>query len=109
MNQLLNQYQISLQFLDVSGAEYLDLLSIRDELAISTLTEEDQKIMEESDQILIKNSVLIYQELSRFINLTKYRQTNKINPQQWWWYLDVVSYLPAKLLTVKQKTYPEIA
>jgi len=109
MNQLLNQYQISLQFLDVSGAEYLDLLSIRDELAISTLTEEDQKIMEESDRILIKNSVLIYQELSRFINLTKYRQQNKINPQQWWWYLDVLSYLPAKSLTVKQKTYPEMA
>jgi hypothetical protein len=32
MNQLLNQYQISLQFLDVSGAEYLELLSTRDEL-----------------------------------------------------------------------------
>lgn len=109
MNQLLNQYQISLQCLDVSGAEYLDLLNIRDELANFSLTDEDKRSLEESDQILIKNSALVHQELSRFIDLPKYREKNKINSQQWWWYLDVLSYLPAKILIEKQTIYPAIA
>ncbi|MBF2057314.1 MAG: hypothetical protein IGQ45_08830 [Cyanobacterium sp. T60_A2020_053] len=111
MNQVLNQYKISLEFLDVSGMEYLDLLSIRDELANLTFTDEEQKMIAELDQILVKNSSLIYQELSRFIDLTKYRPKNQINPQQWWWYLDVLSYLPVntKSFTIKQDTYSEIA
>jgi hypothetical protein len=43
---------------------------------------------------LIKNCVLIYQELSRFINFSNYREEKYIKPYQWWWYLDVLVSLP---------------
>jgi len=33
MNKLLNIYRLSLDFLDVSGAEQLELLMIRDQIA----------------------------------------------------------------------------
>jgi hypothetical protein len=96
MNKLLNEYYISVQFTDVSGAEYLDLLGIRDELANfeTELTEGEKEILSKADGLLIRNCQSIYQELSRFINLSEYRQKQQINPQQWWWYLDVLFYLP---------------
>lgn len=108
MNNVLNQYKIAVQFTDVSGAEYLELLSNRDEIAEieSILTEKEQTVLAESDQLLIKNCQLIYQELSRFVDLKKYRHEHQINPKQWWWYLDVLFYLPN---FDNQKNIPEIA
>mgnify|MGYP006445764797 CR=1 FL=1 len=34
------------------------------------------------------------QQSSQFVNLANYRKKEDISPQQWWWYLDVLSYLP---------------
>ncbi len=44
MNHLLHEYQIGVEFPDVSGAEFLDLLGIRDDIAESqiNLTENEQ-------------------------------------------------------------------
>lgn len=94
MNELLQTYQISVEFNNVSGAEFLDLLSIRDELTELNLTVEEQKLLTKADQILLKHCPLICQELSRFINLSEYRKQQNIKPQQWWWYLDVLVNLP---------------
>lgn len=111
MNKLLNEYHISVQFPDVSGAEYLDLLNIRDELAQiePQLTEKEQKILAEADQLLIKNCQPIYQELSRFVSLSKFRQEQQIKPQQWWWYLDVLFYLPNFYKQSESNNLTEIA
>lgn len=99
MNKLLNNYYISVQFLDVSGAEYLDLLSVRDELVNlePLLSKTEKEILSKADGLLIRNCQPIYQELSRFLNLSQYRQKQQINPKQWWWYLDVLYYLPVSL------------
>jgi hypothetical protein len=96
MNNLLHEYQIGVEFPDVSGAEFLDLLNIRDEIAQiqANLTEKEQIIVMKADQLLIKNCGLIYHELSRFINLSNYRVQKQIKPDQWWWYLDVLVSLP---------------
>jgi len=104
MNNLLHEYQISVEFLDVSGAEFLDLLGIRDDIAESqtNLTENEQITLMKADQLLIKNCGLIYQELSRFINLSNYREEKHIKPHQWWWYLDVLVSLP-KGVQIPQK------
>ena len=97
MNNLLNIYNISLDYPEVSGAEQLELLMIRDQIAeVETqLSAEERQILSEADQKLIKNAKIIEQELSQFINLVNYRKQEDISPQKWWWYLDVLSHLPA--------------
>ena len=96
MNNLLNLYHLSLDYPEVSGAEQLELLMIRDKIAKleTKLTTEEKKFLSEADQKLISNATIIYQEVSDFINLSDYRKEKEISPQKWWWYLDVLSYLP---------------
>ena len=53
----------------------------------------EQKILSDADKKLITNAKLIYQEISRFINLADYRQKHHISSKQWWWYLDVFANL----------------
>jgi hypothetical protein len=92
MNKILNIYSFSLDYPDVSGAELLELLAIRDQIATleSRLSAEEQKILFEADKKLIANAASFYQEISRFINLYEHRKKNNISPQKWWWYLDVL-------------------
>jgi hypothetical protein len=92
MNKILNIYRFSLDYPDVSGAELLELLAIRDRIATveSALSLEDQKILFEADKKLIANAVVFCQEISRFINLYDHRKKNNISSQKWWWYLDVL-------------------
>lgn len=53
----------------------------------------ERKILSDADKKLIANARLIYQEISRFINLADYRQKHHISSKQWWWYLDVLANL----------------
>jgi len=96
MNKLLNIYRLSLDFPDVSGAEQLELLMIRDQIADLKieLNAEEQKILSEADRKLIDSAIKIYQELSHFIDLADYCKNHNILPQKWWWYLDVLVSLP---------------
>jgi hypothetical protein len=96
MNQLLNAYIISVDYPDVSGAEHLEMLDIREQLSNleNELGEEEKQVLAEADQKLIINASKIYSELSRFISFREYRESHNISPQRWWWYLDVLSYLP---------------
>jgi len=96
MNKLLNIYNISLDYPEVSGAEQLELLMIRDQIAEleTQFSAEKRQTLSEADQKLVKKAKLIEQELSQFVNLANYRKQEDISPQQWWWYLDVLSHLP---------------
>ena len=102
MNKVLNIYSFSLDYPDVSGAELLELLVIRDQIATleSGLSAEEQKILFEADKKLIANATSIYQEISRFINLYEHRKRNNISPQKWWWYLDVLRNIHNYLIPV---------
>lgn len=101
MNNLLNIYNISLDYPEVSGAEQLELLMIRDQIAEleTQLSEEERQTLSAADQKLIKNAKIIEQELSQFINLANYRKQEDIPPQKWWWYLDVLSHLPTSFIS----------
>lgn len=92
MNKTLNIYRFSLDYPDVSGAELLELLAIRDRISSveSTFSLEEQKILFEADRKLIANAAVLDREISRFINLHKHREKNNIPSQKWWWYLDVL-------------------
>ena len=96
MNRLLVHYCVDVQHPEVSGAEHLEMLQIRDRLAElePTLTSEEQEALAEADRILIERSAAFYQELLRFLDLAAYRREHSIPPTHWWWYLDVVSHLP---------------
>jgi hypothetical protein len=96
MNRLLVHYCVDVQHPEVSGAEHLEMLQIRDQLAElePTLTSEEQKALGEADRLLVERATAFYQELLRFLDLAAYRREHGIPPVRWWWYLDVVSHLP---------------
>ncbi len=97
MNRLLVHYGVDVQHPEVSGAEHLEMLQIRDRLADleSTLTSEEQESLAEADRLLVERATAFYQELLRFVDLATYRREHGIPPTRWWWYLDVVSHLPS--------------
>jgi hypothetical protein len=96
MNRLLVHYCVDVQHPEVSGAEHLEMLQIRDRLAElgPLLTSEEQAALAEADRGLVERATAFYQELLRFLDLAAYRREHGIPPAHWWWYLDVVSHLP---------------
>lgn len=96
MNQLLAHYCVDVRHPEVSGAEHLEMLKIRDRLVDiePTLTPEEQLRLADADQALVKQAAVFYEELSRFLNLAEQRQTYGIPASRWWWYLDVVRHVP---------------
>ncbi len=97
MNRLLEHYQIDVDFPAVSGAEMLEMLIIRDQLAEQEplLSRAERETLAASDKRLLKQAAVFYTELSRFIDLAQRRQEKRIQPERWWWHLDVLAELPA--------------
>ncbi|MFB2876170.1 hypothetical protein [Floridanema aerugineum] len=95
MNPLLKNYCVSVEFPDVSGAEHLEMLQIRDRLAEieSQLTDEEKTLLTKADRQLVDNANAFYQELSHFVNLIERRKAEIISPQRWWWYLDAIQFV----------------
>ena len=96
MNWLLRHYGVDVQHPEVSGAEHLEMLQIRDRLAElePTLTSEEQEALAEADRVLVERATAFCQELLRFLDLAAYRREHGISPAHWWWYLDGVRHLP---------------
>ena len=97
MNRLLVHYGLDVQHPEVSGAEHLEMLQIRDRLADleSTLSSEEQEALAEADRVLVERATAFYQELLRFLDLATYRREHGTPSARWWWYLDVLSHLPS--------------
>ena len=97
MNRLLVHYGVDVQHPEVSGAEHLEMLHIRDRLAEleSKLTSEEQEALAEADRLLVERATAFCQEILRFMDLATYRREHGIPPARWWWYLDVLSHLPS--------------
>jgi hypothetical protein len=97
MNRLLAHYGVDVQHPEVSGAEHLEMLHIRDRLAEleSKLTSAEQEALAEADRLLVERATAFYQEILRFMDLATYRREHGIPPARWWWYLDVLSHLPS--------------
>jgi hypothetical protein len=95
MNRLLAHYCVDVQHPEVSGAEHLEMLQIRDRLPelVPVLTSKEQEALGEADRVLIERATAFYQELLRFLDLAAYRREHDIPPTRWWWYLDVVGHL----------------
>jgi hypothetical protein len=98
MNRLLAHYYVDVQHPEVSGAEHLEMLQIRDQLAglAPTLTAEEKAALDAADRTLAEHAHLFHKELQRFVDLAAYRREQGIPPERWWWYLDVVRYVPRR-------------
>ena len=96
MNRLLAHYCVDVQHPEVSGAEHLEMLQLRDQLAglEPTLTAEEKASLGAADCLLAEHAHLFHQELQRFVDLAAYRREQEIPPERWWWYLDVIRYVP---------------
>ena len=96
MNPLLKHYCVDVDFPQVSGAEHLEMLQIRDRLAElePTLSSEERKALLEADRRLARQAAAFCAELSRFVSLAEHRLQHPIPPSHWWWYLDVISEVP---------------
>lgn len=96
MNDLLQNYCVSVELPDCSGLEHLEMLENRDRLAEleTNLTKIEKQKLALADFQLIEKAREFYSEISRFVNLAAKRQSEEISPHRWWWYLDVLSSLP---------------
>lgn len=105
MNRLLVHYCVDVQHPEVSGAEHLEMLQLRDKLAVlaPTLTPEEQSTLAEADRMLAKQAQAFHQELQRFLDLAAYRHVHGIPPERWWWYLDVLQHVPHRAAVAPSK------
>lgn len=96
MNPRVASYCVAVQHPDVSGAEHLELLQLRDHLVSlePLLSPEDQEALSAADALLAAQASQIHHELQRFIDLAAYRRAQDIPPERWWWYLDVLQHVP---------------
>src|SRR5262249_8721898 len=102
MNRLLIHYCVDVQHPEVSGAEHLEMLQIRDQLHAlePKLTAEERAALVAADRKLAEQAQAFHQELQRFLDLAVYRHEHGIPPERWWWYLDVVRYVTRRAAVV---------
>ena len=100
MNRLLAHYCVDVQHPEVSGAEHLEMLQIRDQLATlePTFTPAEQEALAAADRALVAQAHAFHQALQRFLDLAAYRYEYGVPPERWWWYLDVVQHVPPRTL-----------
>jgi hypothetical protein len=98
MNPLLTHYCVDVQHPDVSGAEHLEMLYIRDQLVAlaPTFTPEEQVALAEADRQLAEHASAFHQALQPFLDLAAHRGAQHVPPERWWWYLDVLRYAPRR-------------
>ncbi|MCU0566820.1 MAG: hypothetical protein MUF49_09510 [Oculatellaceae cyanobacterium Prado106] len=95
MNSLLEQYIVDTEFSDVSGAEHLEMLQIRDRLfqQEGNLSSQEKERLAQADRRLIENAATVFLALSQFVDLADQRKIQEIGAERWWWYLDVLAQM----------------
>ena len=96
IDQLLTEYTGGTQHPEVSGMEHLNLLMIRDRLASleSQLTQVQRRSLSKADQTLMAQSHDFLQAIRQIADLAAWREQEHATSDRWWWYLDVIAYLP---------------
>lgn len=108
MNKYLEQYLVAVQHSEVSGFEQREMLLIRDRLAKqeATLTLEERSELAKADRRLLAQRERVHAELSRITSLEIERERRQPTPDQWWWYLDVLTQLPELPPSIPGKPEP---
>ncbi|NOZ71535.1 MAG: hypothetical protein GXP38_06435 [Chloroflexi bacterium] len=93
---LLSAYEVDVRFPDVSGMEQLNMLQIRSELARleNELSREQREQLATADKILLRQADQFFESIQGIADLERWRREEKVPPEHWWWYLDVIARLP---------------
>lgn len=92
----LTQYETDVRFPDVSGMEHLDMLITRSNIGTDkeTLTSEQLNRLHAADEVLYHNAERFTQAIMAVADLAEWRNARVISPEEWWWYLDVLTSVP---------------
>ncbi len=92
IHHLLEQYVEDIDHPDVSGFEWLDLLSVRCTLAEreASLSSSQRRQLEEADARLLAAAPMALARLTEIAPLPELRQRVNASPSHWWWYLDLL-------------------
>lgn len=101
IEQWLTQYETDVRFPDVSGMEHLDMLLTRSRIAAvgQELTPEQRGRLSDADQKLLHHADQFYQAIGTVADLAQWRSESAASPEEWWWYLDVLTNVPQLLAT----------
>jgi len=88
--KLLRDYSVGVRYPGVSGFEVLDLLDLRSRITglEAELTEDEKRMLEESDSLFLNQASRFYESLSQVANLAEMREQVGATPSHWWWYLE---------------------
>jgi len=95
-------YEVDTNFLAISGLEYLEMLFNRSEIAkLEGKLSVSQKVrLAQADQRLVQDAHLFYKAIQSIADLKSWRDQDNVPPDQWWWYLDVLTAAPVVPETV---------
>jgi hypothetical protein len=93
---LLERYNSDVEFPDVSGAEVLHMLVVRDALEeqSAALTQAQRRTLRAADEALLRNAPAFWEALAPLVDLERERQQRATPRQRWWWFLDVLAHAP---------------
>ena len=88
--QLMDFLNESIQHLDTSGFELLEILDVRSQLASREplLNDDDKMMLEKLDLELLQSASNMSKRISEVANLAEMRKRAHVLPSHWWWYLD---------------------
>ena len=92
----LTQYETDVRFPDVSGMEHMDMLLTRSQIDVNkaNLTSEQLIRLLDADEVLYHNAERFYQAIVAVADLAEWRNQSAVSPEEWWWYLDVLTSIP---------------
>ena len=101
IHHLLEQYVEDVNHPEVSGFEWLDLLTIRSTLAEreTSLSSAQRRRLEEADARLLAAAPIALVRLVEIAPLPELRQRANASPSHWWWYLDLLQQNARALAT----------
>ncbi|MBI5565846.1 MAG: hypothetical protein HY870_13200 [Chloroflexi bacterium] len=96
IDQYLTSYEAGTQSPEVSGLEHLNMLMVRDWLAgqAAQQTSAQSARLRAADQTLLKHASQFLQAIRQIADLESWREQEHATSDRWWWYLDVIAYLP---------------
>ena len=100
MTQKLLDYLFkSLEYPEVTGFEWLEVMDMRSRLASREplLSDQERTQLENLDRRFLSMMDLIRDRILEVADLTEMRKRSHVLPSHWWWYLDGISQAKQKM------------
>lgn len=100
--KLLEYLDESLNNLDVSGFELLEILDTRSQVALREplMNDDEKNRLEKLDRHLLEIADCLVRRISEIADLVEMRKRAHVLPSHWWWYLDEWNFIKRKIAAV---------